>query len=411
MAIFIDEKRMVNDTVFQYEQKFHSPMSRFIDKTPTFVTYFAIADDASTTDEGFLHVDDFIGNTSPMRFKRIENFPIYGLEQVILQLDDTEQGLDTSYEGDGTLINCTIVPKPNEFFMIQTVHDFYIFRVTAIANDNIMKDNYYQITFRLEYNDREKATWLNKQSVEKYQCIMENIGTDKKCIIRTDIAAKISAIEKMYDDIAETYISIFYSDRYNCFLGEIESPCTKVYDPFQTEFVLKHDLFNRKNQLDVIIPTEHFTDSKRRIKYERSIYRFFERRDLKILSPFYFTLFSGMSNKETGFYRYHDETIFIVDICYRNQYPENAYHIFSDEFMKQMETGYPALTKYGQILIDYIRNDDMTIDDIPMDLNDELLLLNAEVEIFFIVPIILYIIRSLIHKALEKDLDYTTVEV
>lgn len=411
MAMLINEKRMVDDTLFHYEQRFHSPLSRFIDKTPTFTTYFHIADDASTTSEGFNSIDDYLGDSSPIRYRRIENFPLYGLDQILLQIEDTDQGLDRSYEGEATLINSTITPCQNDMFMIPSLKDFYIFKVITVNSDHIMSDNYYRVGFSLQYIDREKATWLNKQTVEKYNCVLENIGTEKKCLIRSDIYDKIGKLEEMYTNMVDIYISVFYNERYNCFLGELDGPCTLLYDPFQVEFMLRHDLMNQKNRLDVIVPTEHFADSKRRLKYERSIYRFFERRDLSLISNFKYNTFQGVNNPETAFAHYVDNTVFIVDIPQSKYIPECANQIFSDDFVAAVKVNGPVETRYGKLLKDYIRNDEMTIDDVPLDLMEELLSLNADIEIFFLVPIMLYIIRTLIAKALYKEPDLTSVEI
>lgn len=411
MAMLINEKRMVDDTLFHYEQRFHSPLSRFIDKTPTFTTYFHIADDASTTSEGFNSIDDYLGDSSPIRYRRIENFPLYGLDQILLQIEDTDQGLDRSYEGEATLINSTITPCQNDMFMIPSLKDFYIFKVITVNSDHIMSDNYYRVGFSLQYIDREKATWLNKQTVEKYNCVLENIGTEKKCLIRSDIYDKIGKLEEMYTNMVDIYISVFYNERYNCFLGELDGPCTLLYDPFQVEFMLRHDLMNQKNRLDVIVPTEHFTDSKRRLKYERSIYRFFERRDVSLISNFKYNTFQGVNNPETAFAHYVDNTVFIVDIPQSKYIPDCANQIFSDDFVAAVKVNGPVETRYGKLLKDYIRNDEMTIDDVPLDLMEELLSLNADIEIFFLVPIMLYIIRTLIAKALYKEPDLTSVEI
>lgn len=411
MAMLINEKRMIDDTLFNYEKRFHSPLSRFIDKTPTMTTYFHIADDVTTTDIGFNDVDDFVGKTSPIRFRKINDLPLYGLDQIILQIEDTEHGLDRNYEGEATLINSTIVPVQNDYFMIPSLKDFFIFRVVSVSSDHIMSDNYYRIGFVLEYVDREKATWLNNQTIEKYDCVMENIGTDKKCIVRSDIHEKVQNLENMYDQMVDIYVSVFYNERYNCFLGELDGPCTLLYDPFQVEFMIKHDLLNHKNRLDIIVPTEHFADSKRRLKYERSIYRFFERRDMALLSNFKYNTFLGMNNPETGFSKYVDNTVYIVDIPQLKYIPENACQIFSDDFVLSMKVNGPTETRYGKLLINYIRNDDMTIDDVPLDLMEELLSLNADIEIFFLVPIILFIIQSLIDKVLHKEKDTTSIEV
>lgn len=407
----IQEQKAVNDSLFQYEKKFHSPMARFIDKSPTFTTFFQIADDASVVDEGFNHVDDFLGKTSPLRYKRIENFPIYGLDQMVLQIEDSDQGLDRSYEGEGVIINSTLVPLQNSMFMVPSLHDFFIFRIISVSSDNIMTDNYYQIQFRLEYVDREKVTWLNKQTVEKYDCVLENIGTDKKCIVRSDVLEQIHNLEAEYEEISDTYKAVFYDDRYNCFLGEIDGPCHRLYDPLQVEFINKHNLFNPKGQLMVLIPTQQFYDSKRALKYERSIYRFFEKKELRRLGNFKFNMFIGSNNKETAFAKYADDSIQIADIPDPKYLNESAIAIFSDAFVQQMKLGLPAETKYGQLLIDYIRKEKFTTGDIPLDLMDELIYLDAGIEIFLIIPIILYIIKDTINKALYIEKDLTTVEV
>lgn len=407
----IQEQKVANDSLFQYEQKFHSPMARFIDKTPTYTTYFHIADDQTTVDQGFNHVDDFLGKSSPIRYKKVEDFPIYGLEQVVLQIEDAEQGLDRSYEGEAVIINSTIVPFQNDLFMIPAIKDFIVFRVTSIASDNIMTDNYYQIQFRLEYIDREKVVWLNKQTVENYQCILQNIGTDQKCIVRSDVLEQIHKLEVLYEDMATTYTSIFYDERYNCFLGEIDGPCRRLYDPFQVVFINKHNLFNAKDQLMVIIPAEQFYDSKRAIKYERSIYRFFERRELSTLNEFKFNMFLGINNRETIFSKYADDGVQIADIPAPKYLDSTSMQIFSDEFVTQMKMGLPAETRYGQLLIDYIRKQDFSPSDIPLTLMEELLTLDANLEMFFIVPIILFIIKDTIAHALYREKDTSSVEI
>ena len=118
-----------------------------------------------------------------------------------------------------------------------------------------------------------------------------------------------------------------------------------------------------------------------------------------------------MNNPETGFARYVDNTVFIVDIPQAKYIPDCACQIFSDDFVAAMKFNGQTETRYGKLLIDYIRKDEMTIDNVPLDLMEELLSLNADIEIFFLVPIILYIIQQLISKALAKEENLTTVEI
>ena len=100
MGILINEQKMIDENTFRYEEKIKSPTSRFLDTAPTFVTYYHINMDESTTDEGFSDVKMYIGDKSPIRFNKTENFPIYGLDQIVLQLQDDDAGLDSTYESE-----------------------------------------------------------------------------------------------------------------------------------------------------------------------------------------------------------------------------------------------------------------------------------------------------------------------
>ena len=42
MSIFINEQKMIDENIFQFEERIKSPSSRFIDSTPVFTTYYHI---------------------------------------------------------------------------------------------------------------------------------------------------------------------------------------------------------------------------------------------------------------------------------------------------------------------------------------------------------------------------------
>ena len=401
MALIIDEKKMVQDNIFQYEEKLKSPMSRFLDTTPTFVTYYHINPDETTVDEGFKDITSIIGFRSPIKYKKIQNFPLYGIEQVIPQIQEMDQGLDTDFNSEAIVLPGTIKPLENDFFMIPYLHDVYLFRVTEITYDNVMPDNFYKLDYKLEYIDQEKVDALEKQANETYTCILDNIGTENKCIIETDTIEKIEKIEKMYDDIATTYLSLFYDDRHNCLLGDLGKG-QRLYDPFQTEFVNKHNLFNKKNNLKTLLFTNQVDDNKKRIKYEKSVYRFMERRDYTKISNFKYVYFQGSTYHETSFYRWADTTVQILDL-----YPDDeniSAEIFSDEFVTSVKTNGFTKSRYAELMQRFLRDNDMSINDIPTDLNEELLLYDNNLEIFFIVPLIMYIIQTVVNKEIQSKI-------
>lgn len=401
MAYIINEQKMVEDTTFQFENRFKSPTARFIDTTPVFVTYYHVDTDNTTVDEGFLDVASVIGHRSPIRFNKIENFPLYGMDQIVLNIAEDDQGLDTTWDGDGIVLPKTIKPVPNDFFAIPTLKDYYIFRVTNIQYDTVMPDNYYKIEFKLEYIDSTKLEEIEKQVLEEHICVLENIGTEINCIIEKSSYQKIKEIEKMYAEIKDLYMAMFYNDRHNVFLCEIEDN-KLLYDPLQTYFINIHKLFNNKNDLSTIILTDQYDDPKRKYKYAKSVYRFLETRDMKLLSMFKYTTRPGTSIRESSFRKWHDRNIEVLDTPM--VIPDESNSIFSRDYMEAIKLNAPVESEYASLIQRYLRSEKLTIKDISMELDTELIYLNNSIEVFFFTPFIMYIIRDIIEKELHVEI-------
>lgn len=400
MAFLINEQKMVEDNIFKFENRLNSQISRFLDKSPVFVTYFHINVNETTVDGGFKDIEDIVGNRSPLKFQKIENFPIYGLEPVVLSIQDNDQGLDTEYSGECVILPNTIKPLQNDIFMINHVKGSFLFRVTEVQYDNIRPDNYYKISYRFEWLDDDKVDELNEQVQEKYSCILQNIGTENNCIIKEEYLERIQNIDDMYDDMVSTYKTIFYNERYNCFLGETNDGY-KIYDPLQTIFFNKHKLLNKKQDYSTTILTEGFVDNKRKIKYEKSIYRFFERRDLKLISTFPYNTFPANYKKDSSFSRWNDKSVIVADIP-STMDMNNAIDLLSIDLVNSFKYNGPQDSKYIELMQKFIRKEDITIYDIPLDLNEELLRLDANEEVFFFTPILLYIIQVVVNDFLKE---------
>lgn len=395
MAILVNEQQMVDNNIFQYEEKIKSPTSRFLDTTPSFTTYYHINNEHSTTDAGFLDVASVIGHRSPIRFNKIENFPIYGLEQIVLQIQENEAGLDSSYEGDAIILPSTVKPTPNDFFIIPVLRDSYVFRVIDIQYDNVMPDNFYKISFKLEYIDADKINQIEEQKVNDYVCILENIGTDTNCILEKSCFIKIQEIEKMYHEIIEFYMAMFYDERHNVFLGDLELG-RKLYDPLQSDFINKHKLFNEKKNLETLILTDEYDDPKRKLKYNKSVYKYLELKDQKLLNQFKYTTRPGVSIHESSFYRWHSKNIYVLDIP--DLLPSDARNIFSEDYVTSIKMNIVQTSEYANLIQRFVRNEDLKLKDISLTLDTELIYMNNSLEVFFFTPIIMYIIREIIKK-------------
>lgn len=395
MAILINEQKMVDDNTFAYEDRIKSPSSRLLDTTPTFTTYYHIDVNESTTDEGFIDVENVIGAKSPLRYNKIDNMPIYGLEQIVIQLQDNDAGIDGSYDGEATILPGTIKPNQNDYFIIPILKDTYLFRVTEITYDTIMPDNFYKISFELEYIDDEVLDNLNKQVLDDYNCILENIGTEEKCIIEKSVFEKRNAIIKKYRNIVDFYMSMFYNERHNVFLAEMNDG-KLLYDPLQTEFINKHNLLNEKNNLKVTILTDEYTDTKRKYKYNKSIYRFIELQDLKLLTPFYYSLLPGVTLRGSSFYAWHEKRVNVLDIPLYTK--DTGNFILSEDYINAIKNDDKCENEVSELIKKYMRKEDLTINDIPSNIEDDVMYFNNSLEIFFFIPITLYIIKKIIKK-------------
>ena len=127
-----------------------------------------------------------------------------------------------------------------------------------------------------------------------------------------------------------------------------------------------------------------------------------ERRDYTKISNFKYVYFQGSTYHETSFYRWADTTVQILDL-----YPDDeniSAEIFSDEFVTSVKTNGFTKSRYAELMQRFLRDNDMSINDIPTDLNEELLLYDNNLEIFFIVPLIMYIIQTVVNKEIQSKM-------
>ena len=68
MPIKINEMNAINENAFIYEDRIKSPSARLLDTTQTYTNYFHINNNETTTDAGFIDVEEYLGNRSPVRF-------------------------------------------------------------------------------------------------------------------------------------------------------------------------------------------------------------------------------------------------------------------------------------------------------------------------------------------------------
>ena len=91
------------------------------------------------------YIDKLLGSESPIRYNKIFNFPLYGIEQIQLQLDEMDEGLNSEYNGEAIILPNTIHPTVDDYFIIDYLEKKYMFRVIKYDYDTIKSNNFYRV--------------------------------------------------------------------------------------------------------------------------------------------------------------------------------------------------------------------------------------------------------------------------
>ena len=86
--------------------------------------------------------------------------------------------------------------------------------------------------------------------------------------------------------------------------------------------------------------------------------------------------------------------------------PNSEYYFFSEGFLDMCRCDASKwkehTTQYNLLLARYIRGEDLTIKDIPECLNRELLTLQRKEELFLITPLLMFVIKKIVDKTMDR---------
>lgn len=390
MGFLVDEKKLVNDNIFLHEERINSQYMRFLDSTPTYVTYYHINNIESTVDNGFQNVERVIGENSPIRFNEIKNFPVYGIEQIVLGLNLEEHGLDTSYEGEGIILPNTIKPLPNDLFIISYLNQDYIFMISEVAYDTIKSNNFYRITFSVKYMEPGRIDDILRQTNDKFSTLIDNLGSKEKVIIRDDDIDQIMALDEIYTKVAEYYKLLFFNSKYNSFIfTQLDS--SLYYDKYQTEFINKHGLFNKRRTYDTVWLTQEDKSPTMLIEYHNSIYRALELKKKSLLKDYRYIINPIRYNMSIFLY-YR-----LTNVKSPQLMDSGTVSYIRPELIEKIISPSDVIDEnvMCKTIIDYFNNKINTVYDIDRaGLREYMEYMNYDRETFILVPLLLYILRT-----------------
>lgn len=217
-----------------------NPYYLYTDKKPVKVTYYRQNLERSTLDPASGLNYTHIGHESPIRFNKILDFYLFGIDQINKNMDLGDFGLESGdgIEGECVVLPNTIKPMMGDFFKIDQIKEDVLFKVNQVNEDTLDNNsNAYQIGYKLERVGASKD--IEAQVVAVYKCIAGNIGTDFKCIIEETTYDTIGQLEGILEQITRAY-ELFFMPKVQNFLYRENG--FLFYDPYLIEFIIRNDL-------------------------------------------------------------------------------------------------------------------------------------------------------------------------
>ena len=158
MSKFINtQNRVVIDSLVEglKESIRDNPYYMHNDKKATITTYFNVNLKKSTLDESLRTNYSNLGEDSPLRYNKINNFYLYGIERISTDLDLGDYGISAGdIEGEAIILPNTIIPYPQDYFYINylKLNAYYSFLFVLIIQLSSFQSLYYTVCLFLQYN-------------------------------------------------------------------------------------------------------------------------------------------------------------------------------------------------------------------------------------------------------------------
>ena len=122
--------KTVDNLTKAINNKIDNPYYKFNDKAPTTITYYNINVEASNLDEGTGTAYSYTSLDSSLRFNKIKDFILYGIDRVQTQIEAGDFGAESeTIEGEAVLLPNTIKPFPQDYFSINHLGKNILFKI------------------------------------------------------------------------------------------------------------------------------------------------------------------------------------------------------------------------------------------------------------------------------------------
>ena len=267
-----DRKMTIDALVDGTKERLNNPYYKFNNKPATIVTYYNMDVKQATVDEGLGVTYSNTGENSSLRFNKIDNMFLFGIEPMKLNLSESDFGIETEgAEGEAYILPNTIIPYPGDYFKINHTNHPYLFRVTGVDIDTLDDGaNAYSIKYELNrYNESD----IESQIVDDYSFIIDNVGTEMNPVLRNNDYKLIEELDNILVSLKKYYEDLFFDSKVQTFIYFYQN--RRVYDPYLIEFLIRNKLL-RGNERYIYVTHQTHLPKTFSMDYDRTVFRSIE---------------------------------------------------------------------------------------------------------------------------------------
>lgn len=390
-------KNISDSLIKGYKDRLLNPYYKWNGQNTTKVTYYNLNKIDTTFDEGSGSIYDEYDRNSSLRHNRINDCYLYGLDRIQLSLDNGEFGLEgNEITGTAVTLPNTFEPYPQDYFIINHLDHDFVFKVTSVTPDTLPNgQNFYQLEFKL---DNTSSKSLEDKVVSEQVMLIDNVGTNFKVILKDNEFQTIQKIDHALVALKKYYIALFLSDRVDTFI--FSHLGGYFYDPYLIEFISKHNLMDKCGQF-VCVEQKIPLNATFPIEYDRTLFRAVELNDKNKIGT---AASKGkIIDNPLCVMAYRPESYYCIDYFNDIIFAEKIYNIRPElvERILNDDTYCNADDIYKNIIIDYFNKREFNMK--YLEALDNVVYGN-NVDLCYIMIIIIYILDSLIKQMLAKNI-------
>ena len=403
----MDVQKFIGTQYKDNERRRVSQYTRFLEKHVDFVTYFSINKILSTTSIGNFAVDSYIGKDSPVRYNRINNFPLYGFP---LFTDENSYGEDSAglnmddFGGQVTMLPEIIEPSEGDCFILNMYDENRFFIVTEVTQVALKGKSHYILSFTSGIPDY--LPQLKKQVIDEYNAIFDNIGTEDRVVISNKDYKLKSMYENTYKFMYTYYIHKFFNKRNTLFQANINVGTLPISytDIYCTKFMQDNRIIIMDKLLKecLVMDYNKIYDDNDYFDYMDTLYWAIENKDTRKLKKANYITIKKMVSPFSLSISQYDSDVYLSEL-----------YNFNNICDYDSENNYNSIEFNFTDIVDRINSDKFYISDNAVDrcisiivryLNDDKVIqpgyfssiefdTMTELEQYLLIPIILFIIR------------------